>query len=91
MFKLCGQGDLVQGRIVARFGLGRRDIADGLEKAAIIEPVHLFEGGEFHGLSVTPGSPALDHLGLERTVDGFGEGIVVAVADAAYGWFDAGF
>lgn len=29
-------------------------------------------------------------LGLEETVDGLGESVVVAVADAAHGWFDAG-
>jgi hypothetical protein len=57
----------------------------------MIEPVHPVEGGEFHGLGVTPRSPAMDNLGLEQAVDGFGEGIVVAVADAADGGFDPGF
>jgi hypothetical protein len=82
-FKLCGQGHLVQGGIVAGFGLGRRDIADGLEKAAMIEPVHPFEGGEFHGLGMTPRSPAVDHLSLEQAVDGFSEGIVIGIAYAS--------
>ena len=52
--KLCRQGHLVEGRIVTRFGLGRRDIADGFEHAAMIEPVHPFEGCQFHGLCVAP-------------------------------------
>ena len=32
----------------------------------------------------------MNHLGLEQAVDVFDEGIVVAVADAADGWFDPG-
>ena len=32
----------------------------------------------------------MDHLGLVEAVDGLGQGIVVAVADAADGWLDAG-
>jgi hypothetical protein len=35
--------------IIARFGLGRRDLADQLEQAAVVEPVHPLERGEFHG------------------------------------------
>ncbi len=56
----------------------------------MIEPVHPFEGGEFHGLCMTPWPPAMKFLGLEQAVDGFGEGILAAVADAADGWFDPG-
>ena len=33
----------------------------------------------------------MDHLGLVKPVDGFGEGVVVAVADASHGRLDAGF
>jgi hypothetical protein len=73
--KLCCQGHLIQGHIVSRSGLGGRDIAVGLEKAAMIEPVYPFEGSEFHSLCVTPTSPAMDNLGLEQAVDGFSESI----------------
>ena len=33
----------------------------------------------------------MDHLGLEQAVDGLGECVVVAVADAADGGLDPGF
>jgi len=59
--------------IVAGFGLGGWDIADRLEKPAVVEPVHPFEGGELHCLGVTPGPAAVDHLGLEQSIDRFGE------------------
>ena len=32
----------------------------------------------------------MDDLRLEEAIDGLGESVVVAVADAAHGWFDAG-
>jgi hypothetical protein len=32
----------------------------------------------------------VDHFGFEQAVDGFGERIVITVADAADGWLDAG-
>jgi hypothetical protein len=31
----------------------------------------------------------MDHLGLEQTIDRFGERVVIAVSDAADGRFDA--
>ena len=33
------QGSLLKGRVEARFGFGRRYVADGLEQAAVVEPV----------------------------------------------------
>jgi hypothetical protein len=36
--------------IVARFGFSGRDIPDGFEQAAGVEPVNPCEGGELDGL-----------------------------------------
>src|SRR5438270_11375789 len=33
----------------------------------------------------------MDDLGLVEAIDGLGQRVVVAVADAAYGWLDTGF
>jgi hypothetical protein len=49
----------------------------------MIGPVYPFENGEFHSLCVAPRSPAMDHLGLEQAVDGFGESIVAGIADGS--------
>ena len=40
--------------IVARLGFGGRDIADRLEEAPMVEPVHPFESRELHCLGMTP-------------------------------------
>jgi len=40
------QGGVLQVVVVADFGLGRRDVADGLEQASMVEPVDPVEGGE---------------------------------------------
>ena len=66
-----------------------RDVADGLEQAAMVEPVDPFERGQFDSLAGLPG-PAVDHLGFVQAIDRLGQGIVVAVALAADGGFDAG-
>src|SRR3954470_7043978 len=48
-----------------------------------VEPVDPFEGGELDRFEAAPGAAPMDHLGFVEAVDGFGEGIVVAVTDAA--------
>src|SRR5512133_699923 len=62
----------------------------GFEETTVVEPVDPFEGGELHGLHASPGAAPMDDLGLEQAVDGFGERIVIAVADAADRGLDAG-
>jgi len=84
-----GQGRTGDLGIVARLGFGGRDVADGLEEAPMVEPVHPFEGSELHRLSMAPGATPVDHLGLEQPDDRLGQGIVVAVADTADGGLDA--
>ena len=77
-------------RIVARFGLGRRNVSDRLQQSFVVEPVDPFERGEFDGLEVSPWSAPPDHLGLVEPVDRLGERVVVRIADAADGRLDAG-
>ena len=91
MFESRGHGLVVQHGEVAFLGFGRRDVADGLQQPAIVEPVHPFEGRELDGLEVAPRAASMDDLGLVETVDRFGEGVVVTVADAADRRLDPGF
>src|SRR5688572_31219780 len=76
--------------MIALFGLGRWDIPDGLEQAPVVEPVDPFESGVFNGFKGFPWSSPVDEFGLVETVDGFGQGVVVAVPDTADRRFDAG-
>ena len=80
----------LEGGIVGGLGFGGRDVSDGLEQATVVEPVDPFEGGELDGLEGLPGAAAVDDLGLVEAVDGLGQGVVVAVADAADRGLDAG-
>ena len=90
MFESRRDGGLVTARIVARFGLGRRDISDWLQQSSMIEPVDPFEGGELDGFEVAPWAAPPDDLGFVEPVDRLGERVVVTVADAADRGFDAG-
>ena len=85
MFESRRDGGLVTARIVARFGLGRRDISDRLQQSSMIEPVDPFEGGELDGFETAPGPASMDDLGLVEAVDRLCERVVVAVANAADG------
>jgi hypothetical protein len=75
---------------MARFGLGRRNVSDRPEQAAVVEPVDPLECGEFHRVEAAPRPAPMDHLGLEEAYHRLGERIVVAVADAADGGLDGG-
>ncbi len=48
----------------------------------MVRPVDPFEGGELDSVQRAPGSSPADDLSLEQAIDGFGEGIVVAIANA---------
>ena len=72
-------------RIIARFGFGRRNVSDRLQQSLVVEPVDPFERGEFDRLEVAPGPAPPNDLGFVESVDRLGEGVVVAVADAADG------
>jgi len=55
----------------------------------MVETVDPFEGGEFNRFEAAPWSAPVNDLGLEKTVDRFGECVVVAVANASDGRLDA--
>ena len=82
--------DVVRGSIILIFGFGRRDVADGLQQSAMVEPVDPFEGRVFHRFERSPGPTAMDDLGLVETVDRLGQSVVVAVGDAADRGLDPG-
>jgi hypothetical protein len=50
-FESRGHGWLIQHGVVALLGFGRRDVADGFQQPAIVEPVDPFERGELDGLA----------------------------------------
>ena len=60
MFESRGHGFVVQHGEVAFLCFGRRDEADGLQKPAIVKPVHPVEGRELDDDS--PASPS--HVNL---------------------------
>src|SRR3954451_7809802 len=76
--------------MVLRLGLDGWDVADRLEEAAIVEPVHPFEAGELDGLDAAPRASTSDDLGLEQTDHRLGEGVVIGIPDAAHRGRDAG-
>lgn len=55
----------------------------------MVEPVDPFQCGELHSFEVAPWSSPIDDLGLVKTVDRFGESIVVTVANASDRRLDA--
>ena len=59
--------------IVARLRLGGWDVADRLEEAAVVVPVHPLEGGKLDGFHTAPWAAPADHLGLEQADDRLGE------------------
>ena len=89
LVKLGSDLHLVQHGEISLFSLGGRDVSDGLQKASVVEPVDPFERRELDRLQRFPRSTPVDDLGLVKAVDGFGERVVVAVADSADGCFDA--
>ena len=55
----------------------------------MVEPVDPFQGRELDGFERSPRSAPVDLLGLVEAVDALGQGVVVAVADAADRRLDA--
>ena len=55
----------------------------------MVEPVHPFQGSELDGFQISPWPAPADDLGLVEAVDRLGQGVVVAVADAADRGLDA--
>jgi len=70
--------------------LGGWDHPDGLEEAAVVEPVDPLEHGELDVVDRSPGAASADDLGLEQADHGFGQRVVEGVADRADRGFDSG-
>ena len=66
--------------VVVGLELGWWHVAEFAEQASVVEPVDPFQGGEFEVFEASPGSTVADEFGLVEAVDGFGHGVVVAVA-----------
>lgn len=64
---------IVQGGVISFFGFRRRDVADRLEKPAIVEPVDPFECRVFDRLEQPPWPTPMDDLRLIEPVDGLGQ------------------
>jgi len=75
--------------IVSRFVFRWRQVADRFEQPAVVEPVDPFEHRVLDGIDVAPGPAPADDLGLEEADHRLGERVVVGVADAADGAFNA--
>lgn len=82
--------DVVCGSILLILGFDRRDVADGLQQPAMVEPVDPFEGRVLDGFEAAPRSALVDHLGFVEAVDRLCQSVVVAVADTADRRLDAG-
>ena len=61
--------------------LGRRDVADGLQEPAVVEPVDPLQGGVLDLVKALPGAASADQLGLVQPDRGLAEPVVQGVAD----------
>jgi hypothetical protein len=59
--------------------LGWRDIANGLQEPAVVEPVHPLQGGVLDLIKAPPGAALADQLSLVQPNDRLGQGIVIGV------------
>ena len=66
--------------VVQVFELGRRDAAEVVEDASVVEPVDTFESGEFEIVEAAPGSLVANQSGLVEAVDRLGERVVIRIA-----------
>ena len=76
--------------VVVCLSLCWRDVADRFEQPMVVEPRHPFQRGQLHRFLGLPGRAAMDQLSFVEPVDRLGQGVVVAVALAAYGGLDTG-
>lgn len=68
------------------FDLGGRYVSDGLQKAAVVEPVDPFQRGELHGFEVAPRPTSMDDLSLVKAVHRFGESGGADIAQTGMGF-----
>ena len=69
--------------------LCRRDVPEALEEAVIVEPADPGKGRQFEFYDAVPALLSTDQFGLVERVDGLGERVVIAVADAPDGAMSA--
>ena len=62
----------------------------GSSRRRWLKPIDPFERRVLDGFEAAPGSAPPDYLGFIETVDRLGQSVVVAVADTADRWLDAG-
>jgi len=67
--------------VVVGFVFGGWDVSDRSEESGGVEPVDPFQGGVFDVVEASPGSSLADDFGLVEPDDGFGEGVVIGIAD----------
>lgn len=71
-FKLDFDSDLFgQLSIIVFFRFGRRNIADRLQQAMVIEPRNPFQRGQFDGCLGFPGAAPMNQFSLVQAIDGF--------------------
>ena len=63
-FESRRHGWLFQYGVVTLLGFGRRDVSDGLQQSAIVEPVHPFQRSEVDALEGAPWPTAMDDFGF---------------------------
>ena len=56
-------------------------VSDWFEEPAVVEPVHIFEGGVLDVVEVAPWPFVSDEFCLVEADDGLGEGVIVRIAD----------
>lgn len=64
--QLRGHGFSFQSRVEVSLGFRRRDVSDGLEKTAVVEPVHPFQCGILDALEAAPRAAPVDDLRLKK-------------------------
>nr|AAA88435.1 unknown protein [Pseudomonas savastanoi] len=65
-------------------------MTDWLQQAAVIEPVHPFQGFQLHRPPCGPRA-SMNHFSLVKTIDGLSQSIVVRVTDTPDRWLNTGF
>jgi len=78
-------GSFEKAAVMGGFELRRREHANLAVEAAVVEEVDVVEGGELHIVQPGPGAVLVDEFGLEEAVEGFGQGVVIAVAAGTHG------
>jgi len=61
------------------------DVSDWLQQPPVVEPVNPFQRGIFDGFEGSPRSSPVDYLSLVKTIDRFGQSVVIAIACRKWG------